>query len=70
MLLQGRESSVDLIVVGAEHRPFLESTTRGNTTEKVLRHYIHPVMVAPGRRCRRRTGGSRHCRFATAACLL
>lgn len=45
ILLHARESRVDLIVVGAEHRPFLEFTTWGTTTERVLRHSNHPVLV-------------------------
>jgi nucleotide-binding universal stress UspA family protein len=44
---QAREQATDLIVVGADHRPFLEATTLGNTTERVLRHSPCSVLVLP-----------------------
>jgi nucleotide-binding universal stress UspA family protein len=41
---------VDLIVLGANHRPFLNFTTLGTTTEKVMRHSDCSVLVVPNRR--------------------
>lgn len=47
ILLASRARAVDLIVVGAQHRPFLEFTTLGATTERVMRHSEVPVLVLP-----------------------
>lgn len=47
ILLMAREHSADLIVMGAQHRPFLEFTTLGTTTEKVMRHSLASVLVVP-----------------------
>ncbi|MCI0625530.1 MAG: universal stress protein [Acidobacteria bacterium] len=41
------EQNADLIVIGAEHRPFLELTTLGTTTDKVMRHSRVSVLVMP-----------------------
>lgn len=47
ILLMARERSADLIVMGAQHRPFLEFTTLGTTAERVMRHSPSSVMVIP-----------------------
>jgi nucleotide-binding universal stress UspA family protein len=47
ILLMAREHSADLIVMGAQHRPFLEFTTLGTTTERVMRHSLTSVLVIP-----------------------
>jgi nucleotide-binding universal stress UspA family protein len=44
-----RDHSVDLIVIGARHRPFLEFTTLGRTTERIMRHSPCPVLIVPQR---------------------
>jgi nucleotide-binding universal stress UspA family protein len=49
-----QEAGVDLIVVGALHRPFGESTVLGVTTVRVTRHAPCPVLVVP-----RSSGASR-----------
>lgn len=45
IILMARERAADLIVTGAKHRPFLEFTTLGTTTERVMRHSLTSVMV-------------------------
>jgi nucleotide-binding universal stress UspA family protein len=45
-----QEHEVDLTVIGALHRPFLEFTTLGTTTERVARHSLSPVLIIPGKR--------------------
>jgi len=47
IVLMAREHSADLIVIGAQHRPFLEFTTLGTTTERVMRHSLASVLVVP-----------------------
>lgn len=47
ILMLAREKSVDLIVLGAEHRPFFKFTTIGTTTERVVRYAESSVMVLP-----------------------
>lgn len=47
IILHAREHPVDLIVLGAEHRPLLELTTLGTTTERVMRHSPCSVLVLP-----------------------
>jgi nucleotide-binding universal stress UspA family protein len=42
-----RENSVDLLVIGAQHHPFLEMTIFGSTTERVMRHSPCSVLVVP-----------------------
>ncbi|HMK22239.1 MAG TPA: universal stress protein [Terriglobales bacterium] len=42
-----RREASDLVVVGAEHRPFFEYTTLGRTTEKVMRFSPCTVVVVP-----------------------
>lgn len=42
-----REEGVHLVVMAAEHKPFLEFTTLGTTTERVVRHCSCPVLVWP-----------------------
>jgi nucleotide-binding universal stress UspA family protein len=37
----------DIIVIGAQKRPFLETTLFGTTTERVIRHSSCPVLVIP-----------------------
>lgn len=47
IILHAREHPVDLIVLAAEHRPLLEMTTLGTTTERVMRHSPCSVLVLP-----------------------
>ncbi len=47
IVLMAREHSADLIIIGAQHQPFLEFTTLGTTTEKVMRHSLASVLVVP-----------------------
>jgi nucleotide-binding universal stress UspA family protein len=42
-----REAAVDLIVIGAQHRRFVDSTVLGVTTVRVTRHASCPVLVVP-----------------------
>ena len=42
-----RAKHADLVVVAAEHRPFLEFTTMGRTTERVVRFCPCSVFVIP-----------------------
>jgi nucleotide-binding universal stress UspA family protein len=49
IVLKAREHATDLIVIGAEHQPFLEFTTLGTTTERVMRHSPCSVLVIPRR---------------------
>lgn len=41
------ESEADLIVMAADHRPFLEWSTIGTTTIRVMRHSEIPVLIIP-----------------------
>jgi len=43
------ELESDLIVLGAQHSPFLEFTTLGTTTERVIRHSPCSVLLVPGK---------------------
>lgn len=47
IILMAREHSADLIVMGAQHRPFLEFTTLGTTAERVMRHSLTSVLMIP-----------------------
>lgn len=47
IILYARERPVDLIVLAAQHRPLLELTTLGTTTERVMRHSPCSVLVLP-----------------------
>lgn len=49
ILLFAREHAVDLIMLGAQHRPFFEFTILGTTTERVMRHADSAVLVVPRR---------------------
>jgi nucleotide-binding universal stress UspA family protein len=42
-----REQGFDLIVIGAQHRTFADSTVLGVTTVRVTRHAPCPVLVVP-----------------------
>jgi nucleotide-binding universal stress UspA family protein len=42
-----REASVDLVVIGAQHRRFADTTVLGVTTVRVTRHAPCPVLVVP-----------------------
>lgn len=42
-----RKAHVDLVIVAAEHRPFLEFSTLGRTTERVVRFSPCSVLVIP-----------------------
>jgi nucleotide-binding universal stress UspA family protein len=48
VLMAARDRAVDLIVLSAQHSPFLEFTTPGTTTERVMRHADSAVLVLPG----------------------
>ena len=48
ILLTARKHAVDLIVLGAHHRSFLEFAILGSTTERVMRHADSAVLVVPG----------------------
>jgi nucleotide-binding universal stress UspA family protein len=41
------EAAVDLVVIGAQHRPFFDTTVLGVTTMRVTRHALCPVLVVP-----------------------
>jgi nucleotide-binding universal stress UspA family protein len=47
VVLAARKEKADLIVMGVEHRPFLEITTIGTTTERVIRHSPCAVLTTP-----------------------
>ncbi len=47
ILLAAREHSVDLIVIAAQHQPFLEFTTLGTTAERIMRHADSAVLILP-----------------------
>ncbi len=49
IVLLAREHAADLIVLGAQHNPFLEFTTLGTTTERVIRHSPCSVLLVPGK---------------------
>jgi len=42
-----REEKSDMIVIGADHKPFMETSFLGKTTELVLRQAPAPVMAIP-----------------------
>lgn len=42
-----REEQSDMIVIGADHKPFMETSFLGRTTELVLRQAPAPVMAVP-----------------------
>jgi nucleotide-binding universal stress UspA family protein len=42
-----RETGADLVVIGAQHRRFVDSTVLGVTTVRVTRHTPCPVLVVP-----------------------
>jgi universal stress protein A len=50
ILLAAREHSADLIVMGSQHRPFLEFTTLGTTTERAMRHSLASLLVIPAKK--------------------
>jgi nucleotide-binding universal stress UspA family protein len=41
------QAAVDLVVIGAQHRRFVDTTVLGITTERVTRHAPCPVLVVP-----------------------
>ena len=47
IILFARREKIDLIVLGAEHRSFLEFSTLGRTTERVLRHGSSSILLVP-----------------------
>jgi nucleotide-binding universal stress UspA family protein len=47
IILYARREEIDLIVLGARRRPFLEFSTLGRTTERVLRHGSSSVLLVP-----------------------
>ncbi len=47
IVLLARAQAVDLTVIGARHRPFLEFSLLGATTELVVRHSPSAVLVLP-----------------------
>lgn len=44
---RSRAAGADLVVLGIEHRPFLEFTTLGRTTERVMRYSPCSVLLVP-----------------------
>jgi nucleotide-binding universal stress UspA family protein len=42
-----RETAADLVVLGAQHRRFADTTVLGVTTERITRHAPCPVLVVP-----------------------
>jgi universal stress protein A len=42
-----QEAKVDLVVIGAQHRRFVDTTVLGVTTVRVTRHAPCPVLVVP-----------------------
>lgn len=44
-----RRIQADLIVVGAQHRRFSDTTVIGTTTERITRHAFCPVLTVPGK---------------------
>ena len=49
ILLTARDRGVDLIIIEAGHRPFLDFTILGTTTERVIRHADSAVLAVPRR---------------------
>jgi nucleotide-binding universal stress UspA family protein len=47
IILSARREKIDLIVLGAERRSFLEFSTLGRTTERVLRHGPSSILLVP-----------------------
>jgi len=43
------DEKADMVVIAAVHRPFLETTIIGTTSERVMRHATCPVLVVPVR---------------------
>ena len=49
ILKMAAEGSADLLVIGAQHRPLLETTIFGTTSIRVIRHAPVPVLAVVGR---------------------
>jgi nucleotide-binding universal stress UspA family protein len=47
VIAQAREDAVDLVILGAQHKRFFDSTVLGVTTDRVTRHAPCPVLVVP-----------------------
>ena len=47
IILFARREEIDLIVLGARHRSFLEFSTLGRTTERILRHGPSSLLLVP-----------------------
>jgi len=47
VISMAREDAVDLVVIGAQHRRFVDTTVLGVTTVRVTRHAPCPVLVVP-----------------------
>ncbi len=47
IVVRSRAREADLVVLGAEHRRFLEFTTLGRTTERVMRYSPCTVLLVP-----------------------
>ena len=47
ILQMAQEEQCDLIVIGAQHRPLLQSTIIGTTSVRVMRHAVCPVLTVP-----------------------
>jgi len=41
------EQAADVVVIGAQHKPFLDATVFGSTTVRVMRHSPCPVLIVP-----------------------
>lgn len=48
IIAHAREERDDLIILGAQHQSFLQTTFFGKTTDLVLRHAPVPVLITPG----------------------
>jgi nucleotide-binding universal stress UspA family protein len=47
VIVYAKEEKDDLIILAAQHKPFLKATFFGETTELVLRHAPVPVLITP-----------------------
>jgi len=47
IITHARTQHIDLIILGANHKPFMENTVMGKTTEMVLRQAPVPVLAVP-----------------------
>ncbi|PQP33826.1 hypothetical protein C6A37_10935, partial [Desulfobacteraceae bacterium SEEP-SAG9] len=48
IITHARDERDDLIILGAQHQSFFQTTFFGKTTDLVLRHAPVPVLITPG----------------------